>query len=259
MSALFPKFLPLISLKDTVVFPQSIISIHINSAHSQKLVQESFASHKLLFLSCLENPEEDSKKVYKVGCVGFIMRVKSVNEACLKILIQGLKKARISEIKNDRVSLDYFSNNENKKDLEKFKKTIKEMRDLLKQLSQFKETLSHEILTVLNSVKDPNQFCNMLINNLDLKPKALQKALEMSDCEEKLEFTRKLIQDELEISRLRGRLQKLIKNEMPKPLLPSPKDFKYQQGNNYKKEEVKEYTQNLSAMNLPKEVEKRSF
>ena len=255
---LFPKFFPLVSLKDTVVFPQSIISIHINSVHSQKLVQESFASHKLLFLSCLENPEEDSKKVYKVGCVGFIMRVKSVNPACLKILIQGLKKARILKVKDDLVSLDYFSDTE--KDLEKFKQKIEEVKDSLKQLSQFKETFSHEILTVLNSVKDPNQFCNMLINNLDLKPKTLQKALEIDSFEKKLQFIGKLIQDELEISKLKGRLQKLMKNEMPKPLLPAPKDFRYQQqGNSYKKEEVREYTQNLSAMNLPKEAKKEAF
>lgn len=259
MKILFPKDLPLISLRDTVVFPQSIISIHINSGDSQKLVQESFDSHKLLFFSCLENPEEDSKKVYKIGCVGFIMRMKTVNEGCLKILIQGLKKACISEIKDDFVSLSYFSDNE-EKDKEKYKQVIQKFKDSLDSLPQFKETFSHEILAVLNSIKDPNQFCDMLINNLDLKPKTLQKALEIEGFEKKLLFTKKLIKDELEISKLRGRLQKLMKNETPKSLLPSSKDFRYQQqGNNYKKEDMREYTQNLEAMNLPKEVKKEAF
>ena len=258
MSVLFPKFLPLISLKDTVVFPQSIISIHVNSTHSKKLVQKAFTSHKLLFLSCLENPEEDSKKVYKVGCVGFIMRMKSVNEDCLKILIQGLKKASISEFKSDLVSLSYFSDKEQSLS-EEDKKTVKEIKNLLEQLSQFKESFSHEILTVLNSVKDPNQFCDMLINNFDLKSKALQNVLEIDNFAEKLKFTKKIIQDELDISKLKGRLQKLIKNEMPKPILPLPKDFRHQNGANYKKEEVKEYTQSLEAMNLPKEVKREAF
>ncbi|MCZ0931843.1 MAG: endopeptidase La, partial [Oligoflexia bacterium] len=98
-----------------------------------------------------------------------------------------------------------------------------------------------------------------LINNLDLKPKSLQKALEIDRFEKKIQFTKKIIQDELEISKLKGRLQKLIKNEMPKPLLPSPKDFRSQQWSNYKKEEVKEYTQSLEAMSLPKEVKKEAF
>ena len=258
MNVLFPKFLPLISLKDTVVFPQSIISIHINSAHSQKLVQEAFSSHKLLFLSCLENPEEDSRKVYKVGCVGFIMRMRSVNEGCLKILIQGLKKASIENVKGDLVSLSYFS--DNKRSLsEKNKQTMEEIKSSLESLSQFKESFSHEILTVLNSVRDPHQFCDMLINNLDLKPKALQRALEIDQFEKKLQFTQKIIQDELEISKLKGRLQNLIKTEMPKPLLPSPKDFKSQQWSHYKKEEVREYKQSLEAMSLPKEVKKEAF
>ena len=258
MNKFFPKSLPLISLKDTVVFPQSIISIHINSTSSQKLVQSAFAGRKLLFLSCLENPEEDSKKVYKMGCVGFIMRMKPVNEGCLKILIQGLKKASILEVKDDMVSLDYFS--ESEKNLsDKHKKDITEIKALLGSLSQFKESFSHELLAVLNSVKNPNQFCDMLINNLDLKPKTLQKMLEMNDFEKKLQFTKKMVQDELEISKLKGRLQNLIKNEIPKPLLPSPKDFRYQNGNGYKKEEVKEYKQSLEAVNLPQAAKKEAF
>ena len=154
---LFPKFLPLISVKDTVVFPQSIISIYINSSASQKLVKETFSSHKLIFLSCLENPEEDSKKVYKVGCVGFIMRMKPVDEGCLKILIQGLKKASISEIKDELVSLNYFSSEEVKLS-EKNRQDIEEIKESLEQISQFKESFSHEILAVLNSVKSPVQF-----------------------------------------------------------------------------------------------------
>ena len=216
MNILFPKSLPLVSLKDTVVFPQAIISIYINSAQSQKLVQSAFSSHKLLFLSCLENPEEDSKKVYKVGCVAFIMRMKSVNEGCLKILVQGLKKASIETLKEDHVSLNYFSSKENEWS-KKEQKSLEDLRDSLKQLSQFKESFSHEILAVLDSIKNPDQFCDMLINNLDLKPKALQKALEIDSLQGKLKFTKKIIQDELEISKLKGRLQKLIKNDLPKP------------------------------------------
>ncbi|MDE0091952.1 MAG: endopeptidase La [Oligoflexia bacterium] len=255
---IFPKHLPLISLKDTVIFPQTIISIYINSTISQKLVQEAFSSHKLLFLSCLENPEENSKKVYKIGCVGFIMKVKSENKACLKILVQGLKKASITSVKDEHVFLNYFSNPEVELS-ETDKQALGKIKSSLEPLSQLKESFSPEILAVLNSVKNPNQFCDMLINNLDLKAKILQKALEIGSTEKKIEFTRKIIQDELEISKLKGRLQKLIKNEVSKPLLPSPRDFKSQQWSNCKKEEVREYTQNLESLNLPKEVNNEAF
>ena len=259
MKTLFPKQLSLISLKNTVVFPQSIISIHIKSAQSQKLVQSAFAKHKLLFFSCLENPEEDSKKVYKLGCVGFIMRIKTVDESCLKILVQGLRKASITDIKGDVVSLNYVSNND--KDLsEKNQKELKELKELLKELAQFKESFSHELLAVLNSVKDPFQFCDMLINNLDLRVKVLQTALEITDFGKKIQLTKKLLQEELEVSRLKGRLNNLIKHEIPKPLLSSPKDFRSQQPwGNHKKEEVREYMKNLTDLNLPKEAKKEAF
>ena len=58
----FPKKLPLVPLKDTVVFPQAIMSIYINDIDSQKLVKKAFEESKILFLSCLQDSEKDSKR-----------------------------------------------------------------------------------------------------------------------------------------------------------------------------------------------------
>ena len=187
------------------------------------------------------------------------MRLKTVDNTCLKILVQGLKKASIVDIKKDIVSLNYVSNNETALS-ETNKKELKELKELLKELSQYNESFSHELLAVLNSVKDPFQFCDMIINNLDLRVKALQTALEITALEEKIQLTKKLLQDELEISKLKGRLHSLIKSEIPKPLQASSKDFRSQQEwGSYKKEEAREYKRSLEAMNLPKEAQKEAF
>ena len=231
----FPKKLPLVPLKDTVIFPQSIMSIYINDINSQKLVQKAFDENKFLFLSCLQEPEKDSNKVYRVGCVALIMRMKNLSDGKLKILVQGLTRASIESYDNNHACLSHFFQKE-KSLSQKDKENLEKIKNSLKQLAPFKESLSHEILVLLNTIKKPGQFCDMLINNLDVQTKELQKILETTELSQRIEYLKKIIQDELEVSQLKGRLQKLIKTELPRPLLPSPENFKPYNINSYKKE-----------------------
>ena len=252
--------MPLVPLKDTVVFPQSIMSIHINESSSKDSIKKAFEKNKLIFLSCLQEPEKDLQKVYRIGCVGFIMRMKTLDDGCMKILIQGLERASIDRFENNIVYLSYFQTKDTEADLsEEDNASLKEIRDSLKQLSETKESFSHELFLVLNSVKSPGHFCDMLISNLEIKTKDLQKALETTDVSERVKITKKVVKDELEISALQGKLKNLIKKEMPKPLLPSPENFKPHQINSYKKEEIREYRQKLEEKKLPLEAQKEAL
>ena len=256
----FPEKMPLVSLKDTVVFPQSIMSIYINESESKKSVQKAFETNKLIFLSCLQGMEPASRKVYRTGCVGFIMRMKTLDDGRVKILIQGLERASIDEFEGGDVFLSYFPKEEKSLDVsEENKKSLEKIKETLKHLSQIKASFSPELLLILESVREPGQFCDMLINNLDLKTKDLQKALETIDISKRIELTEKAIQDELEISKLQGRLQKLIKKSQPRPILPSPENFRMNPVNNYKKEEAKEFKQRLEDKQLSEEVKKEAF
>ena len=110
----FPNQMPLVSLKDTVMFPQSIISVYINEPEDQKTVQQAFQDNKLIFVSCLQEPDRDSKRVYRTGCVSFIMRKRVLKDHRIKILIQGLKRASIESVEDRKVFLKLFSENKNR-------------------------------------------------------------------------------------------------------------------------------------------------
>ena len=255
----FPYRLPLVSLKDTVVFPQSIMSVYINEPVSKKAVQKAFKSNKLIFLSCLQEPDKDSLKVYRIGCVSFIMRMRSLEDGRIKILIQGLERASIDRFERNSVYLSYFQKLEKSALPENSKKLFEEVKGSLSRLSKARESFSKELILVLSSVKDPGHFCDMLLNNLDLKVKDLQKVLETVDLSKRIQLTQKTIQDELEICKLQGRLKKLIRKELPKPFLPSPESLKPHQINQYKKEEVREFKQRLEEKNLPSNVREEAL
>ena len=128
----FPNQMPLVSLKDTVMFPQSIISVYINEPEDQKTVQHAFQDNKLIFVSCLQEPDRDSKRVYRTGCVSFIMRKRVFKDHRIKILIQGLKRASIESVEDRKVFLNYFPKikTESSPETEEF---LTEMKKLFKR------------------------------------------------------------------------------------------------------------------------------
>ena len=253
---LFSKPLPLIPLKDTVIFPKSISSIYINNEKSQKIVEKAYQGNKLLFLSCLEKPQTDSTKVYKLGCISTIMRLKKPSQNRFKILVQGIEKARIETMEKDFVFLSPVAPPEVKLSKEQ-ELLMNEMKGILDQLTSFNPSFSYEIVMVLKSIDKPSQFCDMLVNSLDLKTKELQKFLEIEDIDKKIKTTLNLLKEQVEMSAIEGKIQKMIKTESPYPF--SPGAIHSPGFHSYKKQEAKEYKQKLEKKNLPQGAKKEAF
>ncbi len=253
----FPKKMSLIPLKDTIVLPQSILSVYISQEKSKELITSAFNNNKFIFTSAYESSEENINNVYKVGCISLIMRIKPMEDGRLKIMIQGLCRATIKNFlkTSSQVELDCFL--EEQEDLPNKKTEINELKKDLKELSQFKESISPEFLIVINSIETPGHLCDFILNNLDLKTHEVQKALETFDISERLKLTKKTLSTELEISKLQDRIQSLLKKGLPKPLFNPYDSQKYQGGggvNSSKKEEVNEFLSRIEKKNLPEEV-----
>ena len=257
---LFPKTLPLVSLKNTVVFPKSILSVYVNEAGAGQAVKSAFKSNKLIFLSCLEDPDRDSQRVYRTGCVSFIMRMKEMEGGSVKVLVQGMERAEMESLNQGQACLRRLSPCDTASALSSNAKlAFQEIKKALKPLSQMKSCVSRELLLVLDSIEDPGCFCDMLTNNMDLQPKDLQKILESVDTEDRVLLTQKIVQEELEIFRLRGRLDNMIKTDIPKPALPSQDNFRSRPGFAGKREEIRELRQRFSSKKLPEKVKKESL
>ena len=254
--------LPLIPLKDTVIFPQYILSIYINSENSKKLVKKAYAGNRRLFLSCLKDPNtKDLNKVYRMGCSALIMRMKEHSEGRLKILVQGLQKAQIENLeKSDWVQIQYLE--EIQQELNTTQEhLIEEIKQSLDSLCTVKGSLSKEAVVVLKSVQNPVVFCEMLLANLSCSAKELQKFLEMQILDEKIKEVYRVVKENLEISDIQGRLKKLIKGPSSHPFFPSGQESLNSSslGRPYKKQEVREYRESLDQKNLSEKVKKETL
>ena len=290
----YPKKLPLITLTETVIFPHGVTSIYINDSRSKQILEKAFLKDRLLFLSCLEDPKSDANKVFRHGCVAFVLRKKEMENGKLKILVQGLARAFIENCKKGQVDLKYFEEQTmDDLSLEEME-TFEEIKQSVKTLSESKDSLLHQVHLVLDNVKDPARYTDMLISSLGLNMKTLQKCLETRELSKRIQLCQNLIAKQREAVLLREKINKMVKGEDPlisllekdmsksvkedeeilrlkkrlkslikKPTTPQvPEKLKPQSmfpGQDLKKEEIRELKIKLSEKELPKEARKEAL
>ncbi|MCY4512931.1 MAG: endopeptidase La, partial [Bdellovibrionales bacterium] len=253
-----PDILPLVPLKNTVVFPQSLLSIYVSQEKSKKALLSAWKDKRMIFTSALENPEGSANQVYQTGCVSLIMRVKEMTDGRIKALIQGLSRAHLKEVQEKEFLQAHIQPHEELDTYnlsEQEKQYFLEVKNLLSKLAQTEEGFSPDFFLIIEGIKNPGLVCDLIISNLTLKLSDSQQALETSNIKDRLILTRNLVQGEL----LQGRIQKLIKSRISKQKTtstPPVQSFQYTGINSSKKEEIAEYTSRIEEQKLPATVKK---
>lgn len=258
MKQKLPNEMPLIPLKNTVMFPQSILSIYINQSRSQKALDAALKTNNLVFVSALEESGTKKSTVYKTGCIALVMRTKDIIDGKRKALIQGLARATIEEtIEGDfskvRLKIFYEPKDLSQKNL----KEATDLKQLLKQFVSLEGVFSPDFLLIANGLSNPSQICDLALSHLKLKPSETQKGLEAFDINKRLELTKKFINNEMEVSRLEGRIQNLVRKQIPnqKELLRSQTPSSFPS----KKEDVMEYISKIERTELTDGAQKEAF
>ena len=249
--------MPLIPLKNTVVFPQSLLSVYITSAKSKKALLSAWKSNRIIFTSALENPEGSADKVYQTGCVSLIMRIKEMPDGRIKALIQGLSRAVLKEVikeETPRAVIQAVEEPVSKPVSGQEEQLFLEVKNLLSKLAQAEGGFSPDFFLIIEGIKDLGPVCDLIVSNLTLKTSESQRALETFHIKERLILTRNLIQGEL----LQGRIQKLIKSRISKQKPMRPHSFQHigAVNSSSKKEEIAEYTVKIEEKNLQDPIKK---
>lgn len=188
--------LPLLPLKDIVVFPQMIIPVFVAEDICLRAVEAALEGNKLLFLSAFRADSEKSSEespetrvslappfdVYDIGTVAMVMRSRKLPDGRTKVLLQGMYKAEIKGFGGVetyplvRVSQipDTVEQNTAEADVPRMMKSIKE---LLERLVGMGKSISPDVLMLLDEVSEPGKFADSVASNLTLKIQDAQKIL----------------------------------------------------------------------------------
>jgi len=221
--AVIPDTLPLISVRDIVIFTDMLLPLFIGREKSIRAIEEAVEKDGYLFLTAqkdpnIENPNPD--QIFTVGTVSKILRMLKLPDGRVKALVQGIEKARIVKYVSKRsiyrVKIDMIP------DLPVENINI-EMEALMRNVIEHSEKIlalrgemNNDVGVILESVNDPGKLADLVASNLKLKIDESQILLELFDPVERLKKVNELLSREVELSSMQAKIQSDVKDEISK-------------------------------------------
>jgi len=269
-----PDSLPMLPVRDIVIFPYMIIPLFVGREASIQAVEESLSKNRLIFLASQkefneEAPSPDS--IYKTGTVAMIMRMRKLADGRVKILIQGISKARITSFTQnepffkvgvEKIDDAYKAGSEEQPQVEALIKTCKEQ---LEKIIALGKMLSPDILLVLDDIQEPGRIADLIASNLGLKVSDAQKILETDNHFERLKQVSNILTAELDVLQMQSKIRATAKDEMSKTqreyfLREQMKAIKNELGEqDAKSDDLDEMRRKVAGAGMPPEVEKETL
>ena len=266
-----PETLPLLPVRDIVIFPYMVIPLFISREKSIKSIEEALSKDRLIFLIAQKNLSEEDpspKDCYRVGTVALIMRMLKLPDGKIKVLVQGLSKATIKETLQ---STPYFLVRvENIKDpfiteitLET-EALMRNIREQLERIVSYGKLLSQDLMFILDTVDDPGRLADLVASNLELPVEKAQEILEILDPIERLKVLSELLGKEVQVLTMQAKIQSQAREEMTKTqreyfLREQMRAIRSELGEvDERAGEFKELRQKIKKAKMPKEVEKEA-
>jgi ATP-dependent Lon protease len=267
-----PATLPMLPVRDIVIFPYMIIPLFVGRDSSIKSVEESLSrSDRLIFLASQkdindEHPAADG--IYRTGTVALIMRMRKLPDGRIKILTQGLTKARIKEFTHEQpfyeVKIEPIVESalDKNSESEALMRTIREQIDKVISLGK---PLAPDILMVVDDINDPGRLADVVSANLGLKVSEAQDILETNDPVERLQKIYNILKREIEVLLLQAKIRSQAKDEMTKSqkeyfLREQMRAIKSELGDgDNKNEEMNELKEKVLNCRMPEEAEKEAL
>jgi ATP-dependent Lon protease len=262
-----PDVLPLLPVRDLVVFPYMIAPLRVSRPISLDAVHVALQNDQRLcfIVAQRESAEEDPKpsSLYRTGTVGIIMRMRKLSDGGLKILIQGLCRARIqrfiAEQPSYRVRLDIMeeATPASTVELEALARTVKQNVERVAELGR---TVQPELALVLQNVDEPGRMADLVASNLTLKLADAQAILEMDDPVQRLAKVNQALENEVGILEVQTRIQSRAKEEMSKTqrdyyLREQLRQIRHELGDaDSFRDEIEDLRQRIAAGGLPAEA-----
>ena len=265
-----PDVLPLLPVRDVVVYPFMIIPLFVGREMSVKAVDSALAGDRMILLATQhEMSEEDPMpdKIYNVGTVAMIMRMLKLPDGRVKILVQGLAKARITDYVTEKpfytVNIQRLNDTPLVDISLETEALIRTVRDQLTKVIELGKQISPEVVVILENIQDAGSMADLIASNLGLKVSDAQQLLETVDPIVRLTKVNELLNREVELLSVQAKIQSAAREEMGKNqreyyLREQMRAIQQELGDGEGKEELVEIRKAIEAAKMPENVHKEA-
>jgi ATP-dependent Lon protease len=264
----FPAALPVLPLKETVVFPQSMSPLAIGQERSVRLIDDIVAGDRLLALvtakdAALDSPSWDD--IYEIGTVALVHKMIKVPDGTLRILVQGLERIKLEHrLDTDPYLLGEFSALPDVLiETPEVEALTRNVQGLFARIIGLAPYLPEELQLAAANVDDPSALCHLVASTLrTIKTEERQEILEEVNVELRLRLVSQILNRELEVFELGSKIQSQVQSEMEKGqreyfLRQQLKAIQQELGEGDPEQaEVNELREQLDALELPEDTRK---
>jgi ATP-dependent Lon protease len=213
--------LPLLPLRDVVVFPHMVIPLFVGRVKSIRALEKAMESDKLLMLSAQKTASKDDpaiEDIYEIGCQANLLQMLRLPDGTVKVLVEGVRRARIKAVvpEGDCLYADIepqASISTSTPEMEALKRAVVEQFD---QYVQLNKKIPKEVVASLASIDDHGRFADSVAAHLPLKLEQKQQILETSNVADRLENLLEQVEKELDIIQVEKRIHGRVKRQMEK-------------------------------------------
>ena len=218
-----PSELPMMAVRDVVVFNYMIIPLFVGRPSSVEAVKAALEGDKLLMLLTQQDATRDNpgpEDLYNVGMVCMVMRTLKLPDGRLKVLVQAVSKAKVKKYVQTEpyclVKIKPIVETELKETDVATEALMRTVREQTEKIMSLRGILSADLMMIINNIEDPGRLADLVGSNLRLKITESQAILEEIDPVKRLKLVSDLLTKELEVSTVQAKIQSDAKEEMSK-------------------------------------------
>jgi len=256
--------LPLLPLRDVVVFPHMVIPLFVGRAKSIKALEAAMEAGKSVVLVAQKFAAKDEPAIddmYRIGSIANILQMLKLPDGTVKVLVEGTQRAKIIHVLDDKSHFDAEIQSV-PPDEEPGNEAEAMRRTLISQFDQYvklNKKIPPEILTSLAGIDDAGRLADTIAAHLPLKLEQKQEVLEMFDVSKRLEHLLGLLEAELDIMQVEKRIRGRVKRQMEKSqreyyLNEQVKAIQKELGEGEDGADIEEIEKKIKAAHMPKDA-----
>ena len=264
-----PITLPLLPLRDVVIFPHMVIPLFVGRSRSIAALEESVAhTDKRIVLVAQKSANQDepgTDDIYQMGVIANVLQLLKLPDGTVKVLVEGIQRAHLQSIDDSQSffaadALPVLPDEEERPDLEAMRRTITEQ---FEQYAKFNKKLAPELVSSVASTTDVHRLADLIASHLAMKQEQKQEALETLDVNARLELLLNHIESEIEILQVERRIRSRVKKQMEKSqrdyyLNEQVKAIQKELGEGEDGADIEELERKIEAARMPAEARKKA-
>lgn len=221
-SIVYPDVVPVLPLRNTVLFPGVVIPITVGRDKSIKAVNDAYKGDKLIAVlaqkdSSVEEPSPED--LVEIGTVAKIIKLIKMPDGGTTVILQGKRRFRLLSILEQdpyfKASVEYLQETEQPKD-QNFDALVSNIKELATQIIQLSPNIPSEAAIILKNIENPSFLIHFVAGNMNTDVKEKQQILELNDIDKRAEELNRLLHRELQFAQLKDQVTNKTRTEIDK-------------------------------------------